>query len=112
MLFKLISDGERATVEIDGKQLGNSMTGVSFSYKRDGKETQVLAHIDLDLSRTHEKRFVRNATPGFFASVNESYEETEYIRKQRQIATDAAERQLLCKGAPVGTGKAPTEDDG
>lgn len=95
MLFKLISDGQHTVVELDGKRLGNSMTGVSFSHQREGNEIQVLAHIDLDLTRTFEKDFVRDAEPDDFTIVNENFEQCERIRRQRKIAANETERRMF-----------------
>ena len=107
MLFKLISDGQHTVVELDGKRLGNSMTSVSFSHQREGNEIQVLAHIDLDLTRTFEKEFVRDAEPDDFTIVNETFEQSERIRRQSKIAANETERRMFREAEEAEACEAP-----
>lgn len=110
MLFKLISDGQHTKVELDGKQLGNSMTGVSFSHKREGNETKILAHIDLDLTSTFEKDFVLDAEPTDFSKINDRYEESERIRRQTRAVACEEELRLLRETESAEACEAPAKD--
>lgn len=89
MLFKLISDGKSTKVELDGKTLGNAVTGVEFKSEvdYDGKR-RVTASIDLDLTRQgYEKHVFEDAKPGEFVDTVQRFER---LANEHKVAEDAA----------------------
>ena len=92
MLFKLVSDGRTTHVEIDGKRLGSAVTGVSFSHTMNGKERDIRANIDLDLSdKGSEKGFIEDSMPGAFEAMTQRLEKLLAEEQQCKEAARTAE---------------------
>lgn len=89
MLFKLISDGRNTMVELDGKNLGSAVTGVSFKTEvdYDGKR-HTTASLDLDLSpEGYEKHAFVDAKPGEFVETVKRWERlTDEFKKSEDAA--------------------------
>ena len=95
MLFKLISNGRNTFVELDGKMLGNAVTGVTFSHNMNGGERDIRASIELDLTeRAYETRAFVDAKPGEFAEKARRMETLGEQYKETKDASDKVKWQL------------------
>lgn len=96
MLFKLISDGRHTWVELDGKNLGNAVNGVSFQTKVDSNgKANTTASIDIDLTeRTYETHAFEDVNPGDFTDIVRRWERSENECKVMKKAADTVKWQL------------------
>ena len=79
MLFKLVSDGGYTRAEIDGKLIGEAITGLSFSTEVKGAERHSYLHLDFDLTKEngYEKHLFEDAEPNSFYEILRLYEKSD-----------------------------------